>query len=172
MPFLVAGPTGAGKTTIARALPAHGWSALDTDRGRLARWTDPDGHVVPDGEIRFADPDWTAAHRWHWDPERVEALLADPAGPRVWCGYAQNATRWAARFDAIVSLRVDVGTMLARVSDPARDNPWGRDPAMHPALVAAVAEVDGQLDACGAVPLDANRPFAEVLSDLLALLAE
>src|SRR4051794_23808346 len=92
--FLVTGPTGAGKSSVARRLRERGHHAVSLDSDPvLCGWTDAAGGRV----VRPAEPDrdWLARHRWTWDPDRLDEIIAEAARGRVdvlWlCGYAANA---------------------------------------------------------------------------------
>jgi Dephospho-CoA kinase len=168
MSVIVTGGAGAGKTTIARALAADGIETVDGDTQRIARWTYVGGAVVPDTEIDFRSPVWNTAHRWRWDAVRVAEVFR--AG-QVWCGYAANLDDFLDRFDTVIGLRMDAPTMLARMADPRRDNPWGVGEAMSPYLVRQLADIEAHLDRIATVHVDATRPLPEVLAAVLGACA-
>jgi shikimate kinase len=167
MTIFIGGPSGAGKSAVARALAGRGVSAIDTDVA-LAAWFTPDGHPVPAGAADFDDPDWCDRHRWRWDPARAETFLDDPAGPRFWCGFSSNMEDYADRFEAVLSLWVDAETMMARILNPRRTNPWGKDPAMRDKLLRDRVSQYARLDAVGAVRIDASGPLDDVVDAVLA----
>jgi hypothetical protein len=169
MPYLIAGPSGAGKTTLARHLIARGYAAVDTDDDAgLAYWAYPDGRPVPDDEIDIHDPAWAARHRWWWSARRFEELSGDPGGaPVFWCGMSENVESFAGRFDTILLLRVGERVMFDRLADPGRDNPWGSGPEMRQSLAEARQSIERRLAALGALAIDADRPVDEVADAVL-----
>ncbi|WP_412747873.1 hypothetical protein [Krasilnikovia sp. M28-CT-15] len=128
--YLVTGATGAGKSTLVRALRERGHRAVSLDAdARLCRWIDAAGHRVE--RPAAPDADWLAAHRWAWDPARLDEIITAEStrgtAPAVWlCGYAANAAELAGRFDAVFLLDIDLGTMRHRLRHRDSGNDFGR----------------------------------------------
>ena len=168
--FLVTGVSGAGKSTVARQLRAWGHHALSADADTiLCGWHDPQGRRV----TRPAHPDstWLAAHRWEWDPDRLDELIteADELGvPTLWlCGQAANAVDLSGRFDAVFLLDIDEDTMATRMQRPERGNDFGRARDSPDAAVAGYGPFVASWRHFGALSVDATRDLATVAEDLL-----
>jgi adenylate kinase family enzyme len=168
--FLVTGPTGAGKSSVARRLQQRGHHALSLDADRqLCAWTDADGHAV----VRPAEPDraWLAGHRWTWDRDRLDAIIAEAAQRRVdvlWlCGYAANALHMVDRFDRTFLLDVSRDTMIRRLRGRRAGNDFGRTEETLSAASTYYREFIGVWRRPGVVKIDAGRDLDRVVEDLL-----
>jgi dephospho-CoA kinase len=168
--FLVTGPTGAGKSSVARRLRRRGYHALSLDSDpRLCAWTDADGHRV----VRPAEPDlaWLAVHRWTWDGDRLDEIIADAARTRVdmlWlCGYAANALTLADRFDRIFLLDIDRDTMIRRLRRRQAGNDFGQTGETLSAASTYYREFMGPWRLHGAMTIDASRDLDRVVEELL-----
>ncbi|RZU51425.1 hypothetical protein EV385_3252 [Krasilnikovia cinnamomea] len=168
--FLVTGATGAGKSTVVRGLRDRGHRAISLDADpRLCAWTDAAGRRA----VRPAAPDaaWLAAHRWSWDPARLDEIVAaevaGDAGPAAWlCGYAANAAELADRFDTVFLLDIDLETMRHRLRDRV-GNDFGRAGATAEAADTYYREFTHAWRGRGAVTIDASRDAGAVIAQLL-----
>jgi hypothetical protein len=169
--FLVTGVSGAGKSTLARRMAAWGHHTVSADGDPLlSGWTDLAGNPVQ----RPVHPDtvWLARHEWRWNPDRLDALIADALAAdatALWVfGRADNALLLLDRFDAVFLLDVDLATATRRMTDPARGNDYGRvGDSLHAAIDAAAGFRGTWLEA-GVVPVDATQPVDATGHQLLA----
>lgn len=168
---LVTGVSGSGKSTLARQLRAMGRDAISADADtELAGWHHiPTGVRVPNPES--ADTDWLAAHQWRWNPDRLDAIIADARARGVdvlfMCGNASNGVAVADRFDVCLLLEIDRATMAQRLRNPSRGNPYGKDAASLEHALAAYDEFVAAWRRYGAVTVDATPPVAAVAEDVL-----
>jgi thymidylate kinase len=168
--FLVTGPTGAGKSSVARRLRQRGHHAISLDsEPLLCAWTDADGRVA----VRPAEPDraWLAAHRWTWDADRLDAIIAEAAHRRVdvlWlCGYAANALQVADRFDLTFLLEINRDTMIRRLRGRTAGNDFGQTEETLSAASTYYREFTEAWRRHGAVRIDAGHDVDRVVEDLL-----
>lgn len=168
--LLVTGVSGAGKSAVARRLGEWGHRAVSLDGdSRLCSWTDRDGRRV----TRPAEPDaaWLAAHRWTWDPARLDEIIAEAregGAQTLWlCGQAANALDLADRFDACFLLDIDQQTMRHRLGAAQRGNDFGRvGDTLRTALSTHTAFL-ATWRRHGAVTIDATQPLDRVGEHLL-----
>ena len=173
--FLVTGPTGAGKSSVARRLQQRGHHALSLDADRqLCAWTDAEGHPV----VRPDEPDraWLAGHRWTWDANRLDAIIAEAARRRVdvlWlCGYAANALQMTDRFDLTFLLNINRDTMIRRLRARPAGNDFGRTEETLSAASTYYREFIGAWRQHGAVTIDASKDLDRVVEELLLAAVE
>jgi gluconate kinase len=163
----IAGCSGAGKTAVAAALARRGLVAIEADGDPLlARFVDAADHVVQEPD----EPDfaWLAQHRWAWNPARLDELIHTAAPAMLYvCGGADNQLEVADRFTQVFLLEIDEPTMLARIA--ARDdNGWGQIGDTREFLRRKLPELQADLRASGAIPIDARQPLDQVVEAILA----
>ena len=167
---LVTGVSGSGKSAIARRLTAMGRDAISMDADeQLTGW-----HDTATGQ-RTARPDvpdaeWLAEHEWRWDPNRLDAIIADARTRNdvlFLCGHATNGLDLADRFDACLLLEIDRATMTRRLRDPNRGNVYGRTDASHDHALAAYDTFVASWRRYGAVTIDATEPLDTVAGEVL-----
>jgi adenylate kinase family enzyme len=164
---MIAGCSGAGKTTIAPVLARRGLASIDADADPLlARSVDRSGAVVEErGEPDFA---WLSRHSWAWDPARLDELICAAAPATLYvCGGADNGLELADRFTHVFLLEIDEPTMLARI-DARQDNDWGRIGDTRECLRRKLPEIQDRLRAFGAIPIDAREPLDQVVDAILS----
>ena len=167
--FLVTGPTGAGKSSVARRLRQHGYHAVSLDSAPLlCAWTDAAGRPVE----RPADPDraWLARHRWTWDANRLDQIIDEAAregnGVLWLCGYAANALPLADRFDRVFLLTISRDTMVRRLRARADRNDFGRTEETLSAASTYYREFMEAWQQHGAIRIDAGHSLHHVVEDL------
>lgn len=168
--LLITGVTGAGKSSVARRLAERGHPAVSLDADpRLCAWTNGAGQRVE----QPAEPDagWLAAHRWTWDPNRLDEIIAEARArdtdPQWLCGYAANALHLADRFDATFLLDIDHRIMTQRLRDRPPGNDFGRVGATLRAATTYYTEFVGPWREHGAITIDASQPLDTVVDDVL-----
>ena len=167
--FLVTGPTGAGKSSVARRLRQRGHHAVSLDSApQLCAWTDAAGRPV----VRPAEPDraWLARHRWTWDANRLDEIIDEAARGRtdvLWlCGYAANALPLVDRFDRVFLLTISRDTMVRRLRARADGNDFGRTEETLSAASTYYREFMEAWRQQGMVRIDASRSLDQVVEDL------
>ena len=164
---LVLGVAGAGKSTLAGELSRRGLLAVDSDEV-LARWVDGEGRCVK----YPAEPDsaWLAAHYWHWDGERLDALLREADGTPFMCGTALNIMDFIPHFDLVVLLELDIETMMRRVT--SRSTVFGRSGATREWLIDWAPGFQRMVKQLGATVVDARLPAKTVADTVISLAKE
>lgn len=164
---MITGMSGAGKSALARLLAARGARAVDADDDPLlAWWVDEDGVAVTEAGT---DAAWLARHRWEWNPDRLDAVIAAAGAQTLFvCGSTANDMELWDRFARVYLLVVDEPTMLARLDDPRRDNDFGRSPDERALLREWLPGFHAACLARGAVPVDASLPLERVADAILA----
>lgn len=114
--------------------------------------------------------EWIQQHRWHWVPERVDQLLAESREhPLVVCGTAANMGDHLARFDLLILLQVDAPTMIQRLTDPSRNNDFGKSESTLQWSLDWRPRLEAEMLAAGAHPVNALQPLAAVTDEILHL---
>jgi adenylate kinase family enzyme len=168
---LIAGCSGAGKSTIAAVLARRGLAALDADDDPLlARTVDAAGNEVEEQE-EPEEPDlaWLSRHSWAWNPARLDKLIRAAAPATLYvCGGADNQLELTDRFTQVFLLEIDEPTMLARL-DARRDyHDWGRIGDTREYLRRKLPKLQDRLRASGAIPIDARQPLDQVVDAILS----
>jgi gluconate kinase len=164
--YLIAGVSGAGKTTVATGLEQRGHHVIHGDRVLAYRGDPATGAPLncPAGLSEVAAVDWLNSH-WIWPVDRVHALIADHSHPvTFFCGGSRNQRHFAYLFDAVFVLDVDFHTLNQRLATRPKDEFGGR--AVERALIGrlhATREDAPQNGIC----IDATRPPAAVVDDIL-----
>jgi adenylate kinase family enzyme len=147
MRVLVTGMSGTGKSSALAELAKRGFRVVDTDSTEWSEWN---------GE------------EWLWREDRMAALLAD-GGPTVFVsGCMSNQGKFYDRFDAVVLLSAPAQVILERV-DGRTTNEYGKTPCERDLILTHVETVEPLLRATATHELDASRPLAEVVEDLVAI---
>jgi broad-specificity NMP kinase len=168
---LVSGISGSGKTSVCAALRERGHVAVEADWEGYCHWVDRStGAVVTDPPYPVP-PGWIKRFGWLIDSERLQSLAeASTASIAFVCGHAENAEDVAPLFDRIVCLVIDEDTLRHRLATRT-NNAFGKNPDELEVAVHRNAEVVAELQALGAVTIDAVRPLHEVVDDVLAAVA-
>ncbi|WP_344161223.1 hypothetical protein [Kribbella yunnanensis] len=135
----------------------------------LARWEDPDGTPVA-FPADMPSMEWIQRHRWHWGAEQVDQVLAESRQhPVAVCGTAANMGDHLARFDLLILLQVDEPTMTQRLTDPNRNNDFGKTPATLQWSLDWRPRLEAEMLAVGAHPIDAQQSLAVVADQVIRL---
>ena len=147
--ILLTGMSGAGKSTVLRALGTRGWPTADADFGWCVTSTE--------GE-------------WVWDEPRMDELLeAHRTSDLVVAGCASNQGRFRDRFDVVILLSAPLDLLLARVRSRT-DNPYGSTEADVAAIRADCAEVEPLLRASADHEVRTDRSIDDVIVEVVGLI--
>jgi gluconate kinase len=164
MKILIAGATGAGKSTIARELTNLGYTAYDSDNvSGLTRWEDKNGNPVE----RLDNPpaDWFDHHNWNWNRQKMQELLTSYETAFV-CGSSSNMRDLFDLFDKIFLLRIDEPTLRDRLANRT-SNDFGKHPHELVSILSWFDWFQKDLADRGAVVIDATQPVAQVVNQIL-----
>jgi shikimate kinase len=151
---LVTGMSGTGKSTALVELARRGFRVVDTDSQVWSEWDPEAGDGL--GE-------------WLWREDRMARLLeTHEDGALYVSGCMSNQGKFYDRFDAVVLLSAPADVILDRVARRTT-NDYGKAPRERAMILADLAAVEPLLRAGCTHELDAGRPLAEVVADLVAI---
>ena len=152
------GLSGTGKSSALTELGRRGYRVVDTDD---PGWREYRTYVEPVDELHLGE--------WLWVEERITWLLDSDDGRSLFVGGgARNQSKFYDRFDAVVLLSAPAEVMLDRVARRST-NPYGKSPVERAMILADLAEVEPHLREGCTHELDASRPLAAVVDDLIAI---
>jgi adenylate kinase family enzyme len=147
---LVTGMSGTGKSTALAELARRGFEVVETDGPPWSEWSDTAGGYV-------------------WREELVSDLLARPRETTLYVsGTVSNQGRLYAQFDAVALLAAPEEVILRRIASRT-DNAFGKTAEQRRRIINDLAEVEPRLRATCTHEIDASKPVAEVVADLIAI---
>ena len=155
---LVTGMSGTGKSSALGALGRRGYRVVDTgDPG----WREYRAYVEPIDELHVGE--------WFWVEENISALLDVEDGRSLFVeGCVRNQSTFYDRFDAVVLLSAPPDVILDRVARRT-SNDYGKTPVQREMILADLAEIEPLLREGSTHELDASRPLADVVADLIEI---
>ncbi len=152
------GMSGTGKSSALAALGRRGYRVVDTDD---PGWREYREDVESSDEVRRGE--------WLWVEERITALLDSDDGRSLFVqGCVRNQFRFYDRFDAVVLLSAHADVILDRI-ERRTTNSYGKTPRERAMILDDLATVEPLLRAGCTHELDAGRPLADVVADLIAI---
>jgi dephospho-CoA kinase len=158
---LITGMSGAGKSTVIRALAAHGYKAVDLDSDEWSHW-------APSAEDDPFDPPSTPESVWQnrdwvWREDRVARLLAAVDADVLFVsGTAANQGQFHPRFDHIVLLSAPTSVLIERLSSRTT-NDYGQDPEGLERVLQHIETVEPLLRRAASVEIDTSVPLDRVV---------
>ncbi len=152
------GISGTGKSSALAELGRRGYRVVDTDEEGWREYR------------KYAEPiDERHRGEFHWVEERIVELLDSDDGRSLFvAGGTRNQSKFYDRFDAVVLLSAPAEVMLDRVARRTT-NDYGKTALERAEILADLAEIEPILRQSCTHELDANRPLAEVVADLIAI---
>ena len=155
---LVTGMSGTGKSAALAELGRRGYRVVETDE---PGWSEYREFVDPTDELHRGE--------WLWVEERMIDLLADQDGRSLFVeGCVRNQSRFYDRFNAVVLLSAPADVILDRIARRTTNN-YGKTPLERAMIVDDIDKVEPLLRKGCTHELDASRPLAEVVADLVAI---
>jgi len=154
----VTGMSGTGKSSALVELGRRGYRVVDTD--------DPGWRVYRE----YAESS-DELHRgeWLWDEERIAGLLDSDDGRSLFVqGCVRNQSKFYDRFDAVVLLSAPAEVIVDRIARRAT-NDYGKTPVERAMILDDLGRVEPLLRESCTHELDASRPLADVVADLVAI---
>jgi dephospho-CoA kinase len=150
--------SGTGKSSTLAELARCGYRVVDTDE---PGWREYREYVDSSDEVQRGE--------WLWIEEKIIELLDSDDGRSVFVqGCVRNQAKLYDRFDAVVLLSAPAEVILDRVARRTT-NDYGKTPVERAMILADLAMVEPLLRAGCTHELDASRPLAEVVADLIAI---
>ena len=148
--ILVTGMSGTGKSSALAELRTRGFDVVDTDGPGWTEWSDAeDGYV--------------------WREDRIAELLDRERRTTLYVsGTVSNQGRFYPRFDAVVLLAAPADVLFDRI-ERRTTNDYGKSSEERELIRSHIAEVEPLLRATCTHEIDASRPLADVVADLVAV---
>src|SRR3954454_18300778 len=159
--ILLTGMAGTGKSAALAELGARGYRIVDTDD---PGWKEYRPYVEPLDELHRGD--------WLWVEERITALLDSDDDPSIFvAGGVRNQSQFYDRFAAVVLFSAPADVILERVASRTT-NEYGKTPLERAEILADLAEVEPLLRDTCTHEVDATRPLADTVAELIAIAAK
>jgi len=155
---LLTGMAGTGKSSALAELARLGYRVVDTDD---PGWREYRTYPQPIDELHRGE--------FFWVEERMNALLDSDDGRSLFVvGGVRNQSKFYDRFDAVVLFTAPVDVILERVARRT-GNDYGKTELDRAEIAADVAEIEPLLRASCTHEIDANRPLADIVADLITI---
>lgn len=142
--------SGTGKSTALSELRRRGFKVVDTDEPGWTEWSDEDGGYV-------------------WREDRIADVLgADREVTLYVSGTVSNQGRFYPQFDAVVLLSAPAEVLHGRL-DSRTTNPYGKSAEDRELILLHLSEVEPLLRATCTHEIDATKPIAEVVHELVSI---
>ena len=139
-----------GKSTALAELARRGYEVVETDVRPWSEWSEAAGGYV-------------------WREELISELLArEPSTTLYVSGAVSNQGRFYPQFDAVVLLSAPEEVLLRRL-DARTTNEFGKTAEERERILSDIREVEPLLRASCTHEIDATRPVAEVVAELIAI---
>jgi thymidylate kinase len=171
---LIAGISGAGKSSVCVELRRRGYEAHDVDLDGNAVWIDREsGQVYPGNAYQGAESiAWFEKHDWCVVPEKVAALAQQAADRLIFlCDMTKNEHEVAHLFAHVVYLSIDAQEVRRRVASRTT-NDFGRTEHEMAAILDWLDFAEREHREAGAVIIDATQPLTRVVDDVLRAVGE
>src|SRR5688500_13915937 len=156
--ILVTGISGTGKSSALAELGRRGYRVVDTDD---EGWREYRRYPEPIDELHRGE--------YLWVEDKMTGLLdSDDDRSLFVAGGAKNAAKFFDRFDAVVLLSAPADVILDRVARRTT-NDYGKTALERAEILADLAEVEPLLRHGCTHELDASRPLADIVADLIAI---
>ena len=155
---LVTGMAGTGKSSALAELGRRGYRVVDTDQ---PRWREYRRYVEPIDELHRGE--------FLWVEDKITLLLDSDDGRLLFvAGGVRNQSKFYDRFDAVVLLTAPAEVILDRVARRTT-NDYGKSARDRAEIVVDLAEIEPLLRQGCTHELDASRPLADTVADLIAI---
>ena len=155
---LVTGLSGTGKSSALAELGRGGYRVVDTDD---QGWREYREYLESSDELHRGE--------WLWVEERITGLLDSDDGRSLFVGgCVMNQSKFYDRFDAVVLLSAPADVILGRVARRTTNN-YGKAPSERAMIVDDLARVEPLLREGCTHELDASRPLADTVADLVSI---
>ena len=155
--------SGTGKSTLIKALAAHGYRAVDADEDGFSEVVS-----VPRDELTGLDP----GYDWVWREDRIRELLASDDGEvRFIAGCSPNQGKFYRQFDHIILLSAPDNVIVERLATRTT-NPYGKLPEEVARTLELVRTIEPLLRRRAGLELDTGAPLEDVLQQVLRHIGE
>ncbi len=161
--YLITGYPATGKSSVADELARRGYAAYNTDdMPGLSHHAHKDGTPVDLSKGHIEDK---SELEWVWNKDKLMELLHS-ADQVFICAITSRQHEFYDQFDKIFVLTIDEATLKHRLLTRTT-NDFGKHPNEMKMLVDGREGFEQQMFKVGAIPIDATRPLAGVVDEIL-----
>ncbi len=166
--ILITGIPGSGKSTISNVLKTKKYYVIDGLRKiGLAYWADrrTGKKTVYESSVNL---DWFREHVWTWDESVLNKLLKENDRELVFvCGVVPLEPKIFEYFDKVFLLRITTVLIRQRI-EQRTENEFSKNPHFVDWVLSWYDDFESRLLKYGAIPIDATKPVAEVVDEILS----
>jgi len=169
MPLIyITGSSGAGKSTIRKALQKLGYEAHDTDEDGFSHWVNNQTNKV----VKFPSdtdrpPGWFEEHAYFLSTEKVAELVEQAKNKKIFlCGIPANDIDFFEVFDKIIFLEIDKETMLNRIKN-RENNSFGQSEDSLALILKWFDAIRKRYQKAGAIFIDVTKPVSKVAQEVI-----
>jgi len=161
---LVTGRAGSGKSSVCTELKRRGLPAFDADSvPGLSAWFDTyENRVVTIDAKDYVD---ISRYEWRWSPQILKEFIFEHSILFL-CGGADNDFDFEDVFDMHFVLKVSPTIQVKRLVERT-NNSYGKNPAMHNAIVKESAQHIQTAVKLGLKIINADMPITTVVDEIL-----
>lgn len=167
--YLITGPSGAGKTSLADFLDTKGHTTIDADSTPgICYFINKAGKPVPYPPA--ADVTWWTNHNYVWELDRLKKYIRtfdSTNEPIFLCGNAGNIDKAWNMFETVFYLDIPVDVALDRITHGTRDHNFAQRVEEQDQLLRWIEPFKKEMLDLGAVTIDATRPLEKVAAEIL-----
>lgn len=171
----ITGAPGSGKTAVSHELAARGYRVYDTDDPNhmgIAGWHNlaSGKYVAGFNELEVTE-ELLSTHIWKLTDVAIERFKNESKSEQMYlCGRLRDSQPVIAASRHIVFLAVGGATIARRLENRAKipgEVDWGREPWQIERSIVVNQELEAEYRSMGAAIINADRPLAEVVEDVL-----
>ncbi|HUD07038.1 MAG TPA: AAA family ATPase [Candidatus Saccharimonadales bacterium] len=164
--YLVTGPSGVGKTTVARELQRLGFN-VEYNAG-VCHFVDSTGKEAP-RPWEVSNLAWLSMHRWVFNDSKLADILQEHKNNHIFIeAIAANMDGYQSHFKNIFYLKLDDDALAERIMADSRANRYGKEDFQLLEVIDGAKNLELWVKAAGGSIIDASQPIDKIIETVLA----